>query len=334
MKYCLACGVEIIAGINWHQFNAKKLFYRCKSCFNSNLKVKLEFKNLNKIIVEPICRICNTKLDSNNWCGQSNNNYICKTCISNKNKEFQQKTKYNIIKNLQSKKDLLEAYGNKCNCCGCDIWQFLTLDHVNNDGNIERANIIGSQYDNIKRAGYPKDKYQLLCMNCNYSKGHNGFCPHKLISSNNCFYCKIELNKNNQFLYSIKAGHSVCKKCILDLSIKRTETALTPRMPRKTETLKIKLSIIEGYGGYCKCCGEKEYFFMTIDHINGGGRKELKEFRLQGKSFYSFLIKQKFPKDKYRLLCYNCNCCAGLYGKCYHEQNITIEDYKDKQKAA
>jgi hypothetical protein len=27
--------------------------------------------------------------------------------------------------------------------------------------------------------GYPKDNFQLLCMNCNFAKGHRGECPHQ-----------------------------------------------------------------------------------------------------------------------------------------------------------
>lgn len=329
-KYCLACGTEIIININWKLSNAKKSHYRCNNCFNFGLKAKSEFKNLNKIIVEPKCRICNIKLCSNNWRGSSNKNYICKPCMAIKNKEFQYKTKYNIIKNLQNKKELLESYGNKCNCCGCDIWQFLTLDHVYNDGNIERANIIGTQYENVKRANYPKDRYQLLCMNCNYSKGHNGFCPHKVVSlsSNNCFYCKTFLTENNQFSFNIKAKHNICKNCVLEKAPKRKYTTLTSRASKKADSLRIKQNIIEGYGASCECCGESEYYFMTIDHIYGGGRKENKKLNLYGKDFYSFLMKQNFP-NKYRLLCYNCNCCMGLYGKCYHDKNVSIEDYKE-----
>jgi hypothetical protein len=31
----------------------------------------------------------------------------------------------------------------------------------------------------VKAAGYPKDRYQLLCHNCNMAKGFYGLCPHQ-----------------------------------------------------------------------------------------------------------------------------------------------------------
>ncbi len=36
-------------------------------------------------------------------------------------------------------------------------------------------------YAEVKRQGFPKDKYQLLCSNCNQGKKRGGgICPHKL----------------------------------------------------------------------------------------------------------------------------------------------------------
>ena len=35
--------------------------------------------------------------------------------------------------------------------------------------------------------------------------------------------------------------------------------------------------VLEHYGRRCACCGECNPIFLTIDHINGGGRKHRKE---------------------------------------------------------
>jgi hypothetical protein len=37
-------------------------------------------------------------------------------------------------------------------------------------------------------------------------------------------------------------------------------------------------------------------------------------------SVYDDVIKQGFPKDRFRLLCHNCNCARGYYGYCPHEK--------------
>ena len=74
-------------------------------------------------------------------------------------------------------------YGGQCACCGEKEIRFLTVDHVNNDGHIERKKGIytnGSQfYRWIIQNNFPSD-YQLLCFNCNLGKARNGgICPHQ-----------------------------------------------------------------------------------------------------------------------------------------------------------
>lgn len=91
-----------------------------------------------------------------------------------------------------------------------------------------------------------------------------------------------------------------------------------------------KAKVIAGYGGKCECCGESRPEFMTIDHKNNDGNKERKKYgRLKnGKVYlgyatyiiYRKLIHENFPRDRYRLLCYNCNCARGAFGYCPHER--------------
>lgn len=76
---------------------------------------------------------------------------------------------------------VLSAYGGRCQCCGETTEEFLTIDHVYNDGAAHRKNIGGggsSTYIWLKRNGFPKDRFQLLCMNCNWGKARYGQCPH------------------------------------------------------------------------------------------------------------------------------------------------------------
>lgn len=82
------------------------------------------------------------------------------------------------------KEEVLEAYGGAiCICCGESGLWFLTLDHVNNDGYLQRKDE-GMSYTNyslLKSKGYPKDPVlQVLCYNCNNGKRVNGgICPHQ-----------------------------------------------------------------------------------------------------------------------------------------------------------
>ena len=79
------------------------------------------------------------------------------------------------------KKEVMAAYGNKCECCGEKHIEFLTIDHVNGDGAEHRARLGKGRkiYADIKKQGFPKDKYRCLCLNCNIALGFYGYCPHK-----------------------------------------------------------------------------------------------------------------------------------------------------------
>ena len=79
------------------------------------------------------------------------------------------------------RRELVAAYGGKCACCGESEYAFLDLDHVNNDGRADRAERGNGQrlYVWLKANGWPRDRYQLLCCNCNQGKARNGGgCPH------------------------------------------------------------------------------------------------------------------------------------------------------------
>ena len=101
----------------------------------------------------------------------------------NKQKLNQKHRQY--VRNL--KVEVKKLLGGKCACCGEEEFEFLNVDHVNNDGSVERhgrktrPNL--HYYLEIKKCmkeGTPVTRYQLLCCNCNYSKHlGNGTCVHK-----------------------------------------------------------------------------------------------------------------------------------------------------------
>jgi hypothetical protein len=70
------------------------------------------------------------------------------------------------------RKQILKAYGNKCNWPKCKITDpdMLHLDHINDDGAVERKKNNNASYFMARRLGFPKDKYQLLCANHNVKK--------------------------------------------------------------------------------------------------------------------------------------------------------------------
>lgn len=74
--------------------------------------------------------------------------------------------------------------------------------------------------------------------------------------------------------------------------------------------------VIEHYGNQCNCCGEKQYEFLTIDHVFGGGSQHRKIVSSHALPY--FIIKNNYPSD-FQVLCYNCNCGKSSKLVCPHK---------------
>lgn len=83
----------------------------------------------------------------------------------------------NSERKLLLRAEFMAAHGNVCACCGEKDLKFLTIDHVQNDGHKETKGV--ALLRQMKRAGWPRDRYALLCFNCNCGRARNGgVCPH------------------------------------------------------------------------------------------------------------------------------------------------------------
>lgn len=87
----------------------------------------------------------------------------------------------------------------------------------------------------------------------------------------------------------------------------------------KAKRRALKQTILDAYGNKCACCGEREYEFLTLDHIENDGAAHRRELKANGRSerIYKDLIARKFPAG-FRILCFNCNSAMGFYGYCPH----------------
>lgn len=140
---------------------------------------------------DPLCRDCNER-------PRTNGNYTCGPCQNTRlriryanDPEFKESSnKRTYTWRKQNRRELVASvvsiYGGKCACppCGETEPLFLEIDHVNNDGHLDRQNP-GHQSGSttflrkLVKAGEPLDEYQLLCSNCNQGKRRNGgVCPH------------------------------------------------------------------------------------------------------------------------------------------------------------
>ena len=77
--------------------------------------------------------------------------------------------------------DYSKAETPSCECCGETYLEFLTLDHKNGGGNKHRKQEGlekgSATYWWIIHNDFPEG-FRVLCMNCNFSIGMYGYCPH------------------------------------------------------------------------------------------------------------------------------------------------------------
>lgn len=97
--------------------------------------------------------------------------------------------------------------------------------------------------------------------------------------------------------------------------------SLPPEKRRQYEQryrAKIRLETIAAYGGKCKCCGETNEGFLTLDHVNNDGADHRRE--LGRKASLHLWAKNAGYPDTLQVLCYNCNCGRATNGGvCPHE---------------
>lgn len=84
---------------------------------------------------------------------------------------------------IKLKNECLDHYGKECICCNEKIIQFLTIDHIEGNGNVQRKKLFGYNISGIhiyrwlKKNNFPKG-FQILCMNCNWGTRYGEVCPH------------------------------------------------------------------------------------------------------------------------------------------------------------
>jgi hypothetical protein len=204
--------------------------------------------------------------------------------IPNSFQKYDQRRKKNSFK---VKVKVIMAYGGKCVCCEETELDFLTIDHINNNGKIHRLEVNSGLdlYRWLIKHNYPSE-FQLLCWNCNEGKQFNNgaCCPHQQVH-----------------------------KIFSSLQAKRN--------------LQLKLEAYQKFGSKCQCCGVQDHWFLTFDHINNDGRiwRETKTIIIQlyrwivnGKS--KSVVVNCDPHTILQLYCWNCNNGKRLNGGiCAHQ---------------
>ena len=101
-----------------------------------------------------------------------------KDTYKQQSKEWVKKVGYDYVNKLgreshqKRRIKLLKLMGDKCKCCGETDRMYLHIDHVKNDGYIERKGK-SKYYLTLSRYLENPNNYQLLCANCNLAKHMN-----------------------------------------------------------------------------------------------------------------------------------------------------------------
>ncbi len=165
---CTDCKIDLIVGLNWYESSKKINRYICISCLKLRI---IKWKNENPE------KYKEQRINNRHTYSEKDKEYY-----QNNKDVFRERTKISIHK---KKIKVLSHYSNdtmQCKCCGENHIEFLTIDHINNNGaehkrkeNIKSSSVL---YTWLIKNKFPEG-FQVLCFNCNIGKGRNECCPHK-----------------------------------------------------------------------------------------------------------------------------------------------------------
>ncbi len=182
-KFCRSCGEEKPLSEFWFSEKTGKYLFRCRACDSI---AKRKYKQENRVRVNETARLWRKQHPEKPNAAQDRWRAKNPGLAAQRAREWRaanleraRAKQREVNRNL--KDAVYEAYGGyRCACCGETISQFLSLDHIDNDGAEHRRRIDRRKiYKWLRDNGFPPG-YQILCMNCNFGKARNGgICPHE-----------------------------------------------------------------------------------------------------------------------------------------------------------
>lgn len=183
------------------------------------------------------------------------------------------------------KRRLLAHYGETCSCCGESNPAFLCIDHVDGGGEAHRREVgSGTKFFWWLEKNNCPPGFRTLCQNCNFGVWAYGTCPHQGAASK---------TGGPRYEYMKQLRSSVRRAVLLHYN---------PDMK-------------------CACCGEDRFEFLTLDHVDGGGKQHQKTAG-RGSQFYKWIVANGFPTG-FQVLCHNCNSGKGTSEVCPHQSTTT-----------
>ena len=162
-KLCAGCGkTKHVSEFGTQLDKADGLTYSCKDCKNGRSR---KWKKKNRKSVYEYNKVY--KEEHKEQLKKAWHKWAKKTGYYKKEKVNRSKIKERFIR----------MYGTVCSCCGESRKEFLTLEHIHGQIGV-KIKESGSKAYTKAVAKYDPEVYDLLCMNCNFSRGKYGYCPH------------------------------------------------------------------------------------------------------------------------------------------------------------
>jgi hypothetical protein len=148
-------------------------------------------------------------------------------------------------------------------------------------------------------------------MNCRRPDGLDVYCRH----------CTRERMRSKRRRYLASGRCAECGQPRADSSSIRYCRRCTERYAGRSTSYSrdLRMQVLRAYSNEsprCACCDEPNLLFLTLDHIENGGRVHRRNQGTQG--VFRELKRGGFPVG-FRVLCFNCNLARGFYGHCPHE---------------
>lgn len=177
------------------------------------------------------------------------------------------------------RKEILHVLGDACVLCGNSDARVLHIDHVDGGG-VRHRKEFGSRYQYYRSIiNNGSSGLQLLCANCNFKKKRE---------EDRAYGRSHRKESDDPALNALRERK---RNCVNAINRKLREAALG------------------AIGSKCCRCGESDIDVLQIDHVNGGGRREVISLGSQS------LLYKKVIKDcgsGYQCLCANCNWIKKL----------------------
>lgn len=87
----------------------------------------------------------------------------------------------------------------------------------------------------------------------------------------------------------------------------------------------LAMEVIIAYGGECTCCGENNFWFLTLDHIENDGAEHRRMINKKGgRDTYVWAKANDYPPI-FQVLCANCNFAKQRFGgNCPHKGVLNV----------